>query len=354
MWSYNNVATGSSAGSFRRWAVSCSSRLAARLLLLLLLFASVAQLLTYVLSVSEWQLLRGLGTAPVLDEPICPPSGGLISADKCGRLGNIMFEYAALLGANYTLGRPAWLLPKMADTLTAYFESLSTPVLPRDCRYNWTELSVEALINDTPKDGEDHLIVRYPTAVQVFQPLRQKVLREFTFRSELRASADHRLTELARQANVSSPTFIGVHVRRTDYSQWMTRYVDGGLVGADYLRRALGLMRRRHPDALFVVASDDLDWCRRELRAPDVVLAGDGVQAQPGGDLALLAACNHSVVTHGTFGFWAAYLAGGEVVKPTGYGTTRTGVEANARRANLNWTWIPAFSAGTTTAATGA
>jgi hypothetical protein len=28
-------------------------------------------------------------------------------------------------------------------------------------------------------------------------------------------------------------------------------------------------------------------------------------------DLALLAACNHSILTYGTFGFWAGFLAGG-------------------------------------------
>ena len=33
-----------------------------------------------------------------------------------------------------------------------------------------------------------------------------------------------------------------------------------------------------------------------------------------GEDLALLAACNHSIISYGTFGMWAAILAGGEVL----------------------------------------
>ena len=32
-----------------------------------------------------------------------------------------------------------------------------------------------------------------------------------------------------------------------------------------------------------------------------------------GKDLALLAACNHTVISDGSFGFWAAVLAGGEI-----------------------------------------
>ena len=35
--------------------------------------------------------------------------------------------------------------------------------------------------------------------------------------------------------------------------------------------------------------------------------------ADIGEDLALLAACNHSIISYGTFGMWAAILAGGEV-----------------------------------------
>lgn len=41
-------------------------------------------------------------------------------------------------------------------------------------------------------------------------------------------------------------------------------------------------------------------------------VAGDSPEL----DLAVLAACNHSIMTLGTFGFWGSYLAGGEVLYP--------------------------------------
>ena len=36
-------------------------------------------------------------------------------------------------------------------------------------------------------------------------------------------------------------------------------------------------------------------------------------------DFALLGSCNHTITTHGTYGHWAAYFAGGEIY--TEYGS---------------------------------
>ncbi|XP_043197689.1 galactoside alpha-(1,2)-fucosyltransferase 2-like [Amphibalanus amphitrite] len=346
----------SALGHLGSWCLTAGRRRSiARLFLI-----CAALLALYALSKSRPQVLEGPRPSPEDEQrlersaaPACPPSECLISAAKGGRLGNIMFEYATLLAASHILQRPVWLLAEMKDILEKYFEPLSTPALPRGCEYNWTEISIDALIKNASKDDEQsYLIGGYPTSVHLFHPIRDRVLREFTFRPELPLSADRRLAELARQVNMTSPTFIGVHVRRTDYAQWLPKMVEGRLVDRDFLERALALMRSRHRDALFVVVSDDLEWCRRELvsraNSSDIVLAGDGVQSRPGADLALLAACNHFIITHGTFGFWGAYMSGGEVVKPTGYGQRKTGVENNVRHAGLNWTWIEAFTSQTT------
>ncbi|XP_043195573.1 galactoside alpha-(1,2)-fucosyltransferase 2-like [Amphibalanus amphitrite] len=273
----------------------------------------------------------------------CPTPSRLLSINSAGRLGNIMSEYATLLAAAGELRRPAWLHPDMARTLAVYFGRLWVPVLPISCRVNWTTISTEELMAKRPDSDTNHMIGGFPHAVPLFHPLRARLLRDFTFRKELRQRADLRLAELAYQAAVTAPTFIGVHVRRTDYSTWLARSVRGRVAGVSYLRRAVALMKSRHRNSLFVVVSDDPEWCRKNLRGLQrVVVAGDGVQNRPGADLALLAACNHTVVTHGTFGFWAAYLAGGEVVAPTGYGRRPTGLEQDVRRARLGWTWLPA------------
>lgn len=63
---------------------------------------------------------------------------------------------------------------------------------------------------------------------------------------------------------------------------------------------------------IFVVVSEDLNWCREALRhRNDVVYltSGDGVD-----DMAMLSLCRHSIITVGTFGWWSAWLANGITV----------------------------------------
>ena len=46
-----------------------------------------------------------------------------------------------------------------------------------------------------------------------------------------------------------------------------------------------------------------------------------------GHDLALMSLCNHTIVSHGTFSFWAGYLAGGYVIRPEHFQEYRYCVE---------------------------
>ena len=52
----------------------------------------------------------------------------------------------------------------------------------------------------------------------------------------------------------------------------------------------------------------------------------------PGFDLCLLASCNHSIHTYGTFGMWGSLLAGGDVIAATG----TTGKEEATTEVGLN------------------
>ena len=70
---------------------------------------------------------------------------------------------------------------------------------------------------------------------------------------------------------------------------------------------------------VFLLTSDDMIWARGNedfQKEKNLFLVGCGTTNDlncVGQDFAFLASCNHTIISHGTFGQWAGYLAGGEM-----------------------------------------
>lgn len=114
-------------------------------------------------------------------------------------------------------------------------------------------------------------------------------------------------------ARLADITFVGVHVRRTDYKGYLWRTRKMNLADASYFHRAMDHFRSKFAHVAFVVVSDEASWCLENLSADDVLVVRSRITS-PGLDLALMASCNHSIIDYGTFGVWGAVLAGGETV----------------------------------------
>jgi galactoside 2-L-fucosyltransferase 1/2 len=112
-------------------------------------------------------------------------------------------------------------------------------------------------------------------------------------------------------------TWISIHIRLSDF-----RHL-GYSSDNDYIRRAILFYQRRYYQyqIRFLVASDDRSYCRElfasEQRSGKIIILPD--HFSPADDLMALSLCHHSIVTGGTFGFWSAYLAGGEVIHDVRY-----------------------------------
>jgi len=70
----------------------------------------------------------------------------------------------------------------------------------------------------------------------------------------------------------------------------------------------MALVRQRYPAALFVVLRDQPEWCTRQtyLQHSDVHIVD--LKNAPILNLALIAECDHVILTRGTFGRWGAFL----------------------------------------------
>jgi hypothetical protein len=88
-------------------------------------------------------------------------------------------------------------------------------------------------------------------------------------------------------------------VRRGDYAQFPHQHP---MMAADYYSRAMCLFP---PDTTFIVTSDDIDWCRRHLRAANITYLP---QSQWRLNFFIGTMCRHAIISNTTFGWWIAWL----------------------------------------------
>lgn len=115
-----------------------------------------------------------------------------------------------------------------------------------------------------------------------------------------------------------------LHVRRTDYLQLSY----AGPCPADYYRRSVTELLSRHAELHLFVFSDDMAWCREQLRFPcptTFVDHNDGSRAHE--DIWLMSRCRHHVIANSTFSWWGAWLRedeSGDVYAPRTWFTDPT------------------------------
>ncbi|HLX32985.1 MAG TPA: alpha-1,2-fucosyltransferase [Gaiellaceae bacterium] len=99
------------------------------------------------------------------------------------------------------------------------------------------------------------------------------------------------------------PSKTAVHVRRGDY---LGPEMDLQPCPVAYYEAAAELVLAESPDTHFLVFSDDLEWCRRELSLPGATF----VEGNPDWlDLTLMTCCEHHICANSTFSWWGAFLS---------------------------------------------
>ncbi|XP_040289732.1 galactoside alpha-(1,2)-fucosyltransferase 2-like [Bufo bufo] len=238
------------------------------------------------------------------------------------RLGNKMGEYAVLYALAKINGHQAYVLPEMQSELGKIFK-ISLPVIPQDVAdsIKWTHYKLHNWMSPEYLNisGQYVKLFGTPYSWTFYHHIREEIVREFTFHDSLKKEANLYL-EQAKGPKVNV-TYIGVHVRRGDYVDVMPKKRQGVVADKNYLQQAMDYFRLKYENPLFVVTSNGMNWCKEHIKNSlgDVYFAGDGQERSPARDFALLAHCNHTIMTIGSFGYWAAYLAGGETIYLTNF-----------------------------------
>ncbi|KAH1005223.1 hypothetical protein HUJ04_006249 [Dendroctonus ponderosae] len=283
-------------------------------------------------------------TRTVLKKPC--PTRGIITAIAGGRTGNQMWEYASIWALGKKLGLEPFVPTCIKWKLEVMFDNLLLPTFRAiaHCPFDFNS-SVSTVGNGN--NEKSIILPRFNFRFSDAMPWMEQILKEFNFRKELKDKAQQTLHELLPKSSTLKYTFIAVHVRRTDYIKYVQRslaILDCRLttkrfnqrpVTDNFFRKAMAYYRERFFNCAFIYISDDPNWCFNQFgNITDVYVASYHRYSSMEEDLALMEACNHSIIDYGTFGEWGSFLAGGHTV------ASNTQVINEATRKWGHWTLI--------------
>ena len=241
-----------------------------------------------------------------------------------GRLGNQISSFASVFALATLTGLRMMLTDRCQTILSTYFTNLSSfPVLEQTyCRpctqFNFRPLLLEE--NTAPiLQGEAYkLAAAYSNMIPLYAHHLPHLRSVLAFKPEYTAASRKLLEKAAAEMGFASPTFVGLHNRRTDYKSHMMAYAED-FVGPEYFQTAIKLFRKTLKNPIFLVVSDDMPWARRHITGRDVFYSDAETSKEFGAgvDLATLASCNHTIISYGTFGLWGSLLSGGASIVST-------------------------------------
>ncbi|MBI3520539.1 MAG: alpha-1,2-fucosyltransferase [Bacteroidetes bacterium] len=136
-----------------------------------------------------------------------------------------------------------------------------------------------------------------------FKPIETVLLKEFTPKEPVNTNNEQWLSK------INSCNSVSLHIRRGDYVSSKNAQEHHGNLGLDYYTKALNILKEKNSSIEIFVFSDDLDWCRANLKLNDPAHFVDANQKQNFHlDMYLMSHCKHNIIANSSFSWWAAWL----------------------------------------------
>ena len=236
------------------------------------------------------------------------------------RLGNVLFQFAS----KYGIARANGYTPcvNVTTSLNTVFENIasnlsSCPEINATEQINIGEarggrtFHSEILHLRGGKLGNVFNIRGYRQSWKYFSQVWENDLeKRLKFTTVIQDKIDFHL-RIVLSEKASDASLVGIHIRRGDFIS--QEYVGYTVSNITYIDNAIKYYERKNKQTLFVVATDDPTWTKKHVLPlrENIYLSPF---TSPFDDICLLASCNDSIITGGSYGWWSAYLAGGSVV----------------------------------------
>lgn len=211
----------------------------------------------------------------------------MVTTKLYGRTGNQMFQIAAAIGYAKKYGH-SWHIPRF---------TVNERVWPKAMRH----------LNNPPISTRGFHIWKEKSHGYEEIPEFNRVILDGYFQSE--KYFNHARKEVLDAFNIPwqpLKEFVSIHVRRGDYLQYSDKHPS---VGYDYIRDAVLMMVEKGYKS-FVVCSDDLRWCRDNLKGLRIYGCEFtySENTDPIQDMALMSCCAHQIISNSTFSWWSHWL----------------------------------------------
>ncbi|CAH1796746.1 unnamed protein product, partial [Owenia fusiformis] len=115
---------------------------------------------------------------------------------------------------------------------------------------------------------------------------------------------------------MKSTTIIGIHARLGDVASEKNYRAGYRIPPVQYFKKAIYFYQKLFTDnPVFVICSNNITWVKSvfmtQLVQSNFVLCPEGNSGAE--DLAILSLCEHIIMSIGSFGWWAGFLASGHV-----------------------------------------
>jgi hypothetical protein len=249
-----------------------------------------------------------------------------------GGLGNQMFQYAFGRALSLKLGVELVLDTSLLDTVRRSVTPrefaldafriqarAATEAESRKCRRatwlgplsRWsTGLTV---LKESPasyplslRANQDNMVLAgYWQSETCFEVHSSRISEEFTPNRKLSKRSEAAAREIA-----SNPS-VAVHVRRGDYVSLPAAAQFHGTLPISYYEQAAQVIVGRLTHPLWVVFSDDVEWCRKALGFLEghVKFIDHNQGADSWQDLQLMSLCQHHIIANSSFSWWGAWLS---------------------------------------------
>ena len=134
-----------------------------------------------------------------------------------------------------------------------------------------------------------------------FENVRETILKEFT------PKYDKIETNKSLYSNIENTNSVCISIRRGDFLD-KENIKKHFVCNEEYFKKAVEIMKQKIDNPQFIVFSDDIQWCKENLTFPKGTLFESGLDPV-WEKLRLMYSCKHFIISNSTFSWWAQYLS---------------------------------------------